>query len=133
MVGEQGPIVAQDNGQRYRNFPILFYPIVYVETILGPQSLSFGLARFVPMRKLRLVGLDGVASLRFVGRHFVAVGTKGHWGMFLSAAATTAAPAAISAAATTAATAATDAILGHGREEIGVLFHNEIKLLALGL
>ena len=49
--------------------------------------------------------------------------------MFLSAAAMTAAPAAVTAAA---ATAATDPILGHGHEEVGVLFHDEIKLLALG-
>ena len=46
--------------------------------------------------------------------------------MFSSAATATAAPAAI------AATAATDAVLGHGREEVGVLFYDEIKLLALG-
>ena len=48
--------------------------------------------------------------------------------MFLSAATAAAAPAAIAATAT----AATDAVLGHGREEVGVLFHDEIKLLALG-
>ena len=52
VVGEWGPIVAQDDGRRYRNIPILFHPVVYVKTILGPQSLSFGLARFVPMRNL---------------------------------------------------------------------------------
>ncbi len=64
-----------------------------------------------------------------MGHHFVAVGTKGRRGMFSSAAAMTAAPAAVTAAA---ATAATDPILGHGHEEVGVLFHDEIKLLALG-
>ena len=62
-----------------------------------------------------------------MGHHFVAVGTKGHWGTFLSAATATADLAAIAATA-----AATDAVLGHGREEVGVLFHDEIKLLALG-
>ncbi len=68
-----------------------------------------------------------------MGNHFVAVGTKGHQGTFLSAATVTPAPAAIAAtAAATAATAATDTILGHGREEVGVLYHDEIKLLALG-
>ncbi len=74
------------------------------------------------MRNLQLVGLEGVAVLWFVGHHFVAVGTKGCRGMFLSAATATAA----------AATAATDAVLGHGCEEVGVLFHDEIELLALG-
>ena len=65
--------------------------------------------------------------------HVVAVGTKGHWGRFSTAATATAAPAAISAAAATAtaATAVADAVLGHGREEVGVLFHDEIELLAL--
>jgi hypothetical protein len=120
MVSERGPIVAQDNGQRYCNFPVLFYPIVNVDTILGPQSLSPGLARFVPMRNLQLVGLESVAVLRFVGRHFIAVGTKGRRGTFSSA------------ATATATTAAAAAVLGHGREEVGVLFHDEIELLALG-
>ncbi len=135
MVSERGPIAAQDNGQRNTNFAILFYTIVNVDTILGPQSLSLGLARFVPSRNLRLVGLEGVAVLRFVGQHFIAAGTKGSWGMFLSAAAATAAiaapPTATAPAAATAA-ATTAAVLGHGREEVGVLFHDEIKLLALG-
>ena len=45
----------------------------------------------------------------------------------MSAATVTADLAAIAATA-----AATDAVLGHGREEVGVLFHDEIKLLALG-
>ena len=65
-----------------------------------------------------------------MGHHFVAVGTKGRQGTFSSTATATAALAAVTAAAA-AATAATDAILGHGREEVGVLFHDEIKLLAL--
>jgi hypothetical protein len=63
-----------------------------------------------------------------VGHHFIAVWTKGCWGTFLSATVRTAAAAAIAAAATIAATAA----LGHGRGEVGVLFQDEIKLLALG-
>ncbi len=84
------------------------------------------------MRNLQLVGLKGVAVLRFVGPHFVAVGTKGCWGTFSSAAAATAAPAAVAAPAATAATVATDTILSHGHEEVGVLFHDEIKLLAMG-
>ncbi len=46
VVGERGPIVAKSN------CPISFYPIVYVKTICGPQSLSFGLVRFVSMRNL---------------------------------------------------------------------------------
>ena len=46
----------------------------------------------------------------------------------MSATVRTAAAAAIAAAATIAATAA----LGHGRGEVGVLFQDEIKLLALG-
>ena len=52
MVSELGPTIAQDDGQRYSNFPILFCPIVNVRTILGPQSLSLGFARFVPSRNL---------------------------------------------------------------------------------
>ncbi len=52
VVGERGPIVAQDNGQRYSIFSILFYPIVNVDIILGPQFLSLGLVRFVPSRNL---------------------------------------------------------------------------------
>jgi hypothetical protein len=50
---------------------------------------------------------------------------------FSPAATATATLAAVTATAA-AATVATDAVLGHGREEVGVLFHNEIKLLALG-
>jgi hypothetical protein len=100
----------------------LFYPIVNVDTIHGPLSLSPSLARFVPLRNLQLVGVEGVAVLRFVGHHFVAVWTKGCRGTILSA-----------AAATTAATAAAAAaVLGHGHEEVVVLVHDEIKLLALG-
>jgi hypothetical protein len=49
---------------------------------------------------------------------------------FASTTTATVAPAAVAAAA---ATATTDAVLGHGREEVGILFHDEIKLLALGL
>ena len=97
------------------NIPILFYPIIYVATIHGPLSLSPGLARFVPIRNLQLVGLKGVAVLWFVGHHFLAVGTNSCQGTFLSAAAT-----------------ATAAVLGHGREEVSVLFLDEIKLFALG-
>ena len=52
VVSERGPIIVQDNGQRYINFPILFYPIVHVKTILGPQSLSLGFVRFEPSRNL---------------------------------------------------------------------------------
>ncbi len=87
------------------------------------------------MTNLRLVGLKRVAGLQFVGHHFVAVGTKGHRGTFLSTATATAALAAAAATATataTAATAATDAVLGHGHEEVGIRSHDEIKLLALG-
>ena len=87
------------------------------------------------MRNCRLVGLEGVAVLRFVGHHFIAVWTKDRQGTFSSATTATAAAAATAApvatAATTAATAAT-AVLGHGREKVGVLFHDEIKLLPLG-
>jgi hypothetical protein len=55
----------------------------------------------------------------------------------LSAPTAAAAPAAV-AATTTAATAAAAAaaaaaaILGNGHEEVGILFHDEIKLLAFG-
>ena len=136
MVSKRGPIVAQDDGRRWCNFPILFYSIVNVDTIHGPLSLSPGLARFVPMRNLQLVDLEGVAVLWCMGHHFIAVRTKGRWGTFLSAAAVTVTAAATAAAAaiasTVAAAAATAAVLGHGREEVGVLFHDEIKLLALG-
>ena len=51
----------------------------------------------------------------------------------MSTATATAALAAAAATATaTTATAATDAVLGHGHEEVGILSHDEIKLLALG-
>jgi hypothetical protein len=50
---------------------------------------------------------------------------------FLSPATATAAIAVVAATAA-ATTAATDTVLGHGREEVSVLFHDEIKLLALG-
>ena len=76
------------------------------------------------MRILQLVGLEGVAVLRLVGHHFIAVGKKSPWGTFSSAAA---AP-----AATAATTTAAPAVLGHGCEEVGVLFYDDIKLLALG-
>ena len=67
-----------------------------------------------------------------MGHHFIAVGTKGCRGTFLSAATTTAAPATVAAPAVAATTVATDAVLGHGREEVGIQFYDEIKLLALG-
>jgi hypothetical protein len=79
------------------------------------------------MSNCRLVGLKGVAVLQFVGHHFVAVGINGHRGTFSSAATATATPAAVAAAA-----AATDAALGHGPDEVSVLFHDEIELLVLG-
>jgi hypothetical protein len=50
----------------------------------------------------------------------------------LAAVTATATATATTTTAATAATAATDAILGYGREEVGVLFHDEIKLLVLG-
>ena len=102
------------------------------------------------MRNLQLFDLEGITAVQFVGHHFVAVWTKGRWGTFLSAAAVTAAAAAataiaIPAAAATAVAAAAatatatavgtigvSAVLGHGREEVSVLFYDEIELLALG-
>ena len=67
-----------------------------------------------------------------MGHHFVAVGTKGRRGVLSSTATATTTPATVTATAATAAAASTDAILGHGREEVGVLFCEEIELLALG-
>jgi hypothetical protein len=61
-----------------------------------------------------------------VGHHFIAVGTKDCQGLFSSATAVTA------AAATAATTTDTAAAFGYGHEEVGILFLDEIELLALG-